>query len=73
MIISVPTSIVRSLLIKQFRRYFANLKGNPKIYLKTGDTRRFYVNWESVPSTHSLKHDYTGHKGFGYRKIEKLL
>lgn len=76
MIISVPIEIGPSLLLKQIGRYFANLKGNygyEKYTLREIVSAAIMWDVESFPSSHSLKNDYTAHKGFDYRKIEKLL
>ena len=76
MIISVPLEIGPSLLFKQIGRYFANLKGNygyEKYTLREIVSAAIMWDVESFPSSHSQKHDYTAHKGFDYRKIEKLL
>lgn len=76
MVISVPLEIGPSLIFKQMGRYFANLKGKYGYeryqlneLLAAGilwDTNRFH-------SSHSKPDEFTGHKGFDYRKIEKLL
>ncbi|MFB2935438.1 class I SAM-dependent methyltransferase [Aerosakkonemataceae cyanobacterium BLCC-F154] len=76
MIISVPIEIGPSLLLKQIGRYLANLKGNygyEKYTLRELFAASILWNAEKFVSSHSLKNDYTGHKGFDYRKIEKLL
>ncbi|MCA1995412.1 MAG: class I SAM-dependent methyltransferase [Coleofasciculus sp. S288] len=76
MVISVPIEIGPSLLFKQVGRYLANRKG-------TYGYERYRLNelfaasilWDadSFPSSHSLKASLRHHKGFDYRKIDKLL
>ncbi len=76
MVISVPIEIGSSLIIKQIGRYFANLKGGygyEKYSL--GELFSASILWDthSFPSSHSLNHPYKGHKGFDYRKLEKII
>jgi SAM-dependent methyltransferase len=76
LVISVPIEIGPSLLFKQVGRYFANLKGNygyPKYHIKELFSASVLWDVDSFPSPHSLHLPETGHKGFDYRKIEKLL
>ncbi|MCL1468527.1 class I SAM-dependent methyltransferase [Argonema galeatum] len=75
-VISVPIEVGPSLLFKQIGRYLANLKGNygyESYNLK--ELFEAVILWDtnSFISSHSMKSEYTGHKGFDYRKIEKLL
>lgn len=75
-VISVPLEIGPSLLLKQIGRYFANLKGNygyERYTLKELCSAAILWDTNSFPSSHSLESEYTGHKGFDYRKIENLL
>ncbi|OLP18779.1 hypothetical protein BST81_08545 [Leptolyngbya sp. 'hensonii'] len=76
LVISVPIEIGPSLLVKQMGRFLANWKGDygyesytPDELFAAGmlwDTDRF-------PSSHSSDATYKGHKGFDYRKVERLL
>lgn len=76
MVISVPIEVGPALVFKQIGRYLANLKGDYG-YERYSPKELFSaaILWDadSFPSPHSLKEDCTGHKGFDYRKIEKLL
>lgn len=76
MVISVPLEIGPSLLWKQIGRYLANMKGNYG-YERYTLKELFYATilWDtnSFPSSHLSQCEYTGHKGFDYQKIEKLL
>ncbi|MFB2922045.1 class I SAM-dependent methyltransferase [Aerosakkonema funiforme] len=76
MVISVPIEIGPSLLLKQMGRYFANRNGNygyEPYKLKEIFSAAILWDAHSFTSSHSLQSDYTGHKGFDYRKIENLL
>ena len=76
MVISVPLEIGPSLLWKQIGRYLANLKGNygyERYTLKELFSATILWDTNSFPSSHLMQCEYTGHKGFDYRKIEKLL
>lgn len=76
MVISVPIEIGPSLLFKQIGRYLANIKGNygyERYNLKELFAAVTLWDTNSFISSHSMKSEYTGHKGFDYRKIEKLL
>ena len=76
MIISVPIEIGPSLILKQMGRYFANLKGNygyEPYEFKELISAAILWDTNSFPSSHSMQQEYTGHKGFDYRKIDKLL
>lgn len=76
MVISVPIEIGPSLLFKQMGRYLANLKGNygyEPYHMKELLSASIIWDTNSFESSHSLKQEYTGHKGFDYRKIETLL
>jgi len=76
LVISVPIEIGPSLLFKQIGRYFANLKGNygyERYTLKELFDATILWNPNTFPSSHSENSEYTGHKGFDYRKLEKLL
>ena len=75
-IISVPIEIGPSLFFKQIARYFANLKGDyghEKYTLKELFLATILCDTDNFISSHSLPSEYTGHKGFDYRKLEKLL
>ena len=76
MIISVPIELGPSLLVKQVGRYLANLKGGYG-YERYSPSELFSaaILWDtnSFPSSHSLNETNKGHKGFDYRKLEKLL
>ena len=76
LVISVPIEIGPSLILKQTGRYFANLKGNYG-YERYQPQELFSaaILWDvnSFPSSHSLKEQSTGHKGFDYRNLEKIL
>jgi 2-polyprenyl-3-methyl-5-hydroxy-6-metoxy-1,4-benzoquinol methylase len=75
-IISVPLEIGPTLFFKQIGRYFASLKGNyvyEKYTLKELYSSAILWDVSSFPSPHSMQSEYTGHKGFDYRKVEKLL
>lgn len=76
MVISVPIEIGPSLLFKQLGRYFANRKGGygyERYRLNELFSASILWNTNSFPSSHSAKASNTGHKGFDYRKIDKLL
>jgi SAM-dependent methyltransferase len=76
MVISVPIEIGPSLLFKQMGRYFANRKGGygyERYNLKELLSASILWDTNSFPSSHSLNAPATGHKGFDYRKIDKLL
>jgi len=76
MIISVPIELGPSLLVKQVGRYLANLKGTYG-YERYSPSELFSaaILWDtnSFPSSHSLNEPNKAHKGFDYRKMEKLL
>lgn len=76
MIISVPIELGPSLLVKQFGRYLANLKGEYG-YERYSPSELFAaaILWDtnSFPSSHSLNETNKAHKGFDYRNLEKLL
>ena len=75
-IISVPIEIGPSLFFKQIARYFANLKGDyghEKYTLKELFLATMLCDTDNFSSSHSMPSEYTGHKGFDYRKLEKLL
>lgn len=76
MIISVPIEIGPSLVFKQMGRYFANLRGNYGYERYKFDelfSAAILWNTNTFTSSHSSHSDYTGHKGFDYRKLEKIL
>jgi SAM-dependent methyltransferase len=76
MVISVPIEIGPSLLFKQMGRYFANRKGGygyERYQLRELLAASIFWDTNSFPSSHSLKSPMRGHKGFDYRKIDKLL
>ena len=76
MVISVPIEIGPSLLFKQLGRYFANSKGAygyERYHLKELFAASILWDTNSFPSSHSLNAPARGHKGFDYRKIDKLL
>lgn len=76
MVISVPLEIGPSLLFKQVGRYFANRKGGygyERYRLSELLAASIFWNTNSFPSSHSLNAPTRGHKGFDYRKIDKLL
>lgn len=76
LVISVPIEIGPSLLFKQIGRYLANLKGNYGYEpYQLNELFSAAILWDtySFPSSHLLPEEYTGHKGFDYRKIERLL
>lgn len=76
MVISVPIEIGPSLLLKQIGRYFANLGGNygyERYKLNELFSAAILWNTNTFTSSHSSQSDYTGHKGFDYRKLEKTL
>ncbi len=76
LVVSVPIEIGPSLLFKQLGRYFANRKGDYG-YERYTPSELFSASilWDatSFPSTHSQKAPIRSHKGFDYRKIDKLL
>lgn len=76
MVISVPIEIGPSLLLKQLGRYFANKKGGYG-YERYRLSELFFASilWETncFPSSHSTNVPIRSHKGFDYRKMDKLL
>jgi SAM-dependent methyltransferase len=75
-VISVPIEIGPSLFFKQVGRYIANRKGNYGYErYQLGELFAASVLWDtnSFPSSHSLNEPLRSHKGFDYRKIQKLL
>lgn len=76
LLISVPIEIGPSLLFKQAGRYLANLKGDYG-YERYSLSELFAASilWDadSFPSSHSSQASARSHKGFDYRKIDKLL
>jgi 2-polyprenyl-3-methyl-5-hydroxy-6-metoxy-1,4-benzoquinol methylase len=76
LVISVPIEIGPSLLFKQLGRYFANRKGDYGYERYTlSELFSAAILWDvhSFPSTHSSNVPIRSHKGFDYRKIDRLL
>ncbi len=78
LIVSVPIEVGPSLLVKQLGRYLTDLRTGYYGYerYKLGELFKAAILWDaaSFPSSHALK-DCTlrSHKGFDYRKLDRLL
>lgn len=75
-IISVPIEIGPSLLVKQIGRYLANLKGRygyERYRFSELISASIFWDAESFPSSHRENVELKAHKGFDYRKLEKIV
>ncbi|MBD2576104.1 class I SAM-dependent methyltransferase [Oscillatoria sp. FACHB-1406] len=75
-IISVPIEVGPSLLVKQIGRYFANLKGRygyERYRISELVSASLFWDAESFPSSHREDVELRAHKGFDYRKLEKIV
>lgn len=76
LLISVPIEVGPSVLFKQIGRYFANIKGNygyERYTLKELFDAGILWKADTFPSSHSMQEEYRSHKGFDYRKLEKMV